>query len=153
MTSLASTTYTRALLTTSMCLLLLVPAAIGDYDLSWFTIDAGGAMWTTGGELQLSGTIAQPDAGPTLTGGGLSLTGGFWPIGAAVHRGDVDCDGLVNTFDIDPFVLALINPAAYQAQFPGCNILNADADCDGLINTFDIDSFVTCIVSGCPACP
>ena len=33
----------------------------------------------------------------------------------ATLLGDMNCDGAVNSFDIDPFVLALTNPAAYQA--------------------------------------
>jgi hypothetical protein len=72
---------------------------------------------------------------------------------AAIHRGDLNCDGVVNTFDIDWFVMALTNPTAYSQQFPDCNILNGDIDCDGSVNTFDIDPFVECLTSGCPACP
>ncbi|MGE0481921.1 MAG: S8 family serine peptidase [Phycisphaerae bacterium] len=56
--------------------------------------------------------------------------------------GDMNCDGLLNNFDIDPFVLALTDPAAYAATFPGCNILNGDVNNDGVVNNFDIDPFV-----------
>ena len=48
----------------------------GDYDLSWSTIDGGGAT-SSGGDFTLSGTIGQPDAG-TMTGGDYALAGGFW---------------------------------------------------------------------------
>ncbi len=48
------------------------------YDLSWYTIDGGGATSSVGGEYSLGGTIAQPDAG-TLTGGVYTLSGGFQP--------------------------------------------------------------------------
>ena len=51
-------------------------AQTGDYDLSWFTIAGGGI--SSGGDYQLSGTIGQHDAGPTLSGGDYALTGGFW---------------------------------------------------------------------------
>jgi formylglycine-generating enzyme len=68
--------------------------------------------------------------------------------------GDLNCDGLVNTFDIDPFVLALTDPAGYAAAYPSCNILNADVNCDGSVNTFDIDPFVLCLTGGgCAPCP
>lgn len=40
------------------------------------TVDGGGGR-SAGGTLTLTGTIGQPDAG-TLTGGALSLQGGFW---------------------------------------------------------------------------
>ena len=56
--------------------------------------------------------------------------------------GDLNCDGAVNTFDIDPFVLALTNPSAYTAAHPDCPITNADANGDGDVNAFDIDPFV-----------
>ena len=55
-----------------------------DYDLSWYTIDGGGVMFSTdaGGEYELSGTIGQPDAGGPMTGGEFELTGGFWVLTA-----------------------------------------------------------------------
>jgi aldose sugar dehydrogenase len=57
--------------------------------------------------------------------------------------GDMNGDGSLNNFDIDPFVLALINPAAYDAQYPNVNRVEvADANGDGVINNFDIDAFV-----------
>jgi len=46
------------------------------YDLSWWTVDGGGAT-SGGGGYTLSGAAGQPDAG-TLTGGGYTLVGGFW---------------------------------------------------------------------------
>jgi hypothetical protein len=47
------------------------------YDLSWSTIDGGGASASTGNGYELGGTIGQPDAG-MLNGGGYELSGGFW---------------------------------------------------------------------------
>ena len=35
----------------------------GEFDLSWYTIDAGGGSRSTGGDFELSGTMGQPDAG------------------------------------------------------------------------------------------
>lgn len=65
--------------------------------------------------------------------------------------GDANCDGLFNNFDIDPFFLALFDPAEWQAQFPGCNILNLDVNQDGRLNSFDIDFFFQFLVAGgCP---
>jgi hypothetical protein len=62
--------------------------------------------------------------------------------------GDLNCDGLVNPFDIDPFVLALVDPSAYAAAFPDCDWLRADCDRDGLVNPFDIDPFVALLIGG-----
>jgi hypothetical protein len=60
--------------------------------------------------------------------------------------GDLNCDGVLNAFDIDPFVLALTSPADYAAAYPGCNINNADCNGDGQINVFDVDPFVDLII-------
>lgn len=47
------------------------------YDLSWYTIDGGGATFSTGGSYSLGGSIGQPDAG-VVSGGSYTLNGGFW---------------------------------------------------------------------------
>jgi hypothetical protein len=57
-------------------------------------------------------------------------------------RGDTNCDGAVNNFDISPFVLAVSNPAAYALVYPGCSLANADINGDGAVNNFDITPFV-----------
>lgn len=49
----------------------------GIYELTWSTIDGGGATFSTGGVYELGGTIGQPDAG-NHTGGNYALAGGFW---------------------------------------------------------------------------
>ena len=56
--------------------------------------------------------------------------------------GDLNCDGVVDLFDIDPFVLAQTNAAGYAAAFPGCDRMNADANTDGVVDLFDIEPFV-----------
>jgi hypothetical protein len=58
----------------------------GGYDLTWSTVDGGGATWSEGGGYSLGGTVGQPDAG-VLSGGGYTLAGGFWPGGAAARYG------------------------------------------------------------------
>ncbi len=56
----------------------------GTYDLTWNSIDGGGAMLSAGGSYSLGGTIGQADAG-TLSGGSYTLAGGFWG-GAAINN-------------------------------------------------------------------
>ncbi len=67
--------------------------------------------------------------------------------------GDLNCDGLVNFGDIDPFVLALEGEEAYLEQYPHCRWLNADCNCDWVVDSFDIDPFTACIASGGCTCP
>ncbi|MBU0640140.1 MAG: hypothetical protein KKB50_14840 [Planctomycetes bacterium] len=60
--------------------------------------------------------------------------------------GDLNCDGVVNGFDIDAFVLVLGDMPpdfpAYFAVHPDCDPLLADITGDGLVNGFDIDPFI-----------
>ena len=63
----------------------------------------------------------------------------------------MNCDGMFNGGDIDPFFLALGDPAAYTVAFPGCNILNGDMNSDGRLDGGDIDPFFECLGGG--ACP
>jgi hypothetical protein len=86
--------------------------------------------------------------------GGIEVDHLQYGLAAATGRGDLNCDGSVNAFDIDPFVLALTSPAAYELAYPSCDILRADINCDGSVNAFDIDPFVLCLIGGgCPPCP
>ena len=87
----------------------------------------------------------------TLVGGfGAPITGvGMSGLAAAepsFDLGALNCDGGVNAFDIDPFVLALTDPAGYAAAFPDCDIMLADCNGDGVVNAFDIDPFVALLV-------
>lgn len=74
----------RLILTIAFLLLLTLPVLAqsgGDYDLSWNTVDGGGAS-STGGTLNLTGTAGQSDAG-VMSGGVYTLSGGFWLGGEA----------------------------------------------------------------------
>lgn len=62
--------------------------------------------------------------------------------------GDLNCDFLVNSFDIDPFVLALSDPVAYAAAFPHCDRMLADINQDGFVNFGDINPFVELVTGG-----
>ena len=56
----------------------------GSYTLTWSTLDGGGGMASASGAYALDGTIGQPDASNTLSGGNYGLTGGFWVEAARV---------------------------------------------------------------------
>jgi len=59
---------------------LALPLAVSaQLQIDWFTIDGGGGS-SSGGVYSVSGTIGQPDASSAMTGGGYSLTGGFWSL-------------------------------------------------------------------------
>jgi hypothetical protein len=56
------------------------------YSIDWSTIDGGGGT-STGGVYSVTGTIGQPDAGATMSGGNYSLDGGFWSLYAVQTPG------------------------------------------------------------------
>jgi hypothetical protein len=134
----------RALFLAAIPLLLAASAraqAGGGFDLSWNTIDAGGAT-SAGGAYALSGTVGQPDAGPEpagMTGGTWTLVGGFCPgIGPVPCRPDLNGDGQVNVADFLTF-LSLFSAGDPRADF------NADTQ----INVADFLAFLSAYAAGC----
>lgn len=121
------------------------PLAFGNYELVVAETVIGDES-----RAALDGELADPPPPVALpSGDGL-------PGGAAVVRfqvvpgaqpGDMDCDGRVDNFDIDPFVLAIADPAEYALQFPQCSIQHADTNGDGLVNNFDINAFVALLAA------
>src|SRR5437870_9737110 len=94
-----------AILVALLAGLVCVSAARAQYDLSWHTIDGGGAMSSTGGAFELAGTIGQPDASSfavPMAGGSFELVGGFWPAAASACTcpGDLNGDNLRNGRDV-----------------------------------------------------
>lgn len=59
--------------------------------------------------------------------------------------GDLNCDGAVNVLDINAFILAIANPAAYQAAYPACDLSNGDCNGDGATDVLDINAFAALV--------
>ncbi len=55
--------------------------------------------------------------------------------------GDLTCDGRLDGHDLTAFVQALLDPSAYEAEYPACNLLDADINEDGAIDVDDAISF------------
>jgi len=91
-----------------------------DFDIHWRTIDAGGLMFSSGGDYELSGTVGQPDAG-AMTGGEFELTGGFW---FELPQGDCNSTGSVDLLDYDDFESCLAGPDAGVAV--GCECFDVN---------------------------
>ena len=67
----------------------------------------------------------------------------FYELSSCLPRpGDLNCDGRINAFDIEPFLLALFDPHEYAIRFPDCEINNGDINGDGVVNAFDIGPFL-----------
>jgi len=116
----------------------------GQYDLSWWTIDAGGVTFgqDSFGRLLIGGTVGQPDASEYLIDGTnrFELRGGFWyrPL-CLLAGGDVDGDGCVDDADL---LLVLFN---FGAQ--GFN--QADSNCDGIVDDADLLEVLFAFGRGC----
>src|SRR5262249_29763426 len=79
-------------------------------------------------------------------------------------RGDANCDHSNDFRDLSAFVLALLDPAAYAATYPSCNLVPAaDLNGDGIVNGADIQQFINmlmnaaatgacCMANGPPYC-
>ena len=66
--------------------------------------------------------------------------------GPTYPLGDMNLDGVVNTADVAPFVLALTNPDAYEAEFGIDPVIVGDINGDGAFNTADVAPFVQLLV-------
>ena len=99
-----------------------------------FTIDAGGDMLSEGGGFELSGTVGQPDAG-LLSGGGLTLAGGFW-FGQA--PGDGNEDGGINLLDCVELNACASGPGGGLIT-PSCACFDLDEDQD--VDLEDVGAF------------
>ncbi len=111
-----------------------------DHPISWYHRFDGGRAWYTAMGHRTE-TFENAAFAQHLLGGILWVAGAPWP-------GDLDCDGVVDSFDIEPFILALTDPAEYAVRHPDCDRMNADVNGDGAVDSFDIEPFVDCLLSG-----
>lgn len=140
----------------SACMILMLLTSVGialaqtggGYDLTWYTIDGGGHIFSNDAGYDLGGTIGQPDSGPEsgpLTGGSYSLVGGFWPAAAAVCAcpGDMNGDTKKNGKDVQMFVNCYV-------WGNGCSC--ADVDGSGGVTPADLNAFIADLLAGA-TCP
>ena len=59
--------------------------------------------------------------------------------------GDMNCDGLLNMDDVDPFALALIDPLGYMAEYQKCDIQNGDMNGDTSVDGGDVGGFTAAL--------
>ena len=103
-------------------------------EINRFTIDGGAPGLSAGGGFELAGTIGQPDAG-VLSGGGLTLAGGFW-FGRS--PGDSNEDGGINLLDYVELQGCASGPGDGFVA-PSCACFDFDADQD--VDLEDVGTF------------
>lgn len=128
---------------------MVAATAMAQDAIDWYTVDGGGATFSTGGGFQLGGTIGQPDAGSftaPMSGGGFELVGGFWGAATSVCScpGDLDSDGMLTGSDIQLFINCHFSPG------PSCGC--ADYNGNSTLDTGDIMDFVSALLNAA-TCP
>jgi len=110
-----------------------------------YTLTVSDALTAVNSGQHLDGEIADP-ADPASLPSGNGVAGGAATLSftVAYPRGDLNCDGVVNFSDINPFVLYLSNFPVWQTTYAGCPAVNGDIDGNGVYPSFgDINPFVT----------
>ncbi|MBU0638844.1 MAG: hypothetical protein KKB50_08265 [Planctomycetes bacterium] len=91
--------------------------------------------------LLADGTIPVESLGTVKNGFALERGGSIYNV-----KGDMNCDGLLNGFDIDSFIVMLDSPETYHTNNPDCpGEQQGDMNGDGYVNGFDIDGFVAAL--------
>jgi hypothetical protein len=111
------------------------------YDVSWYTIDGGGEMYSTGDGFEVGGTIGQHDAG-VMSGDGFTVAAGFWS-GACFLLGDLDHSGVVNISDLAQ-LLANYNTTS------GATYEDGDLNGDGAVTLPDLAELLAHYGDACP---
>ena len=102
---------------------------------------------------EIVGFTRNPAAASGLASDHLPVLADFeLPLVPTPGCGDANCDGVVDFFDIDPFVIALVDGVAVWELSYDCDALAVlDLNDDATIDFFDIDPFVTAVLEGgCP---
>lgn len=102
------------------------------------TVVAPTATSTAVGQTPLPTSTPAGTVAPTAT---VTPTATATPKPPEYGLGDLNCDGITNHDDVDPFVLALVNAEDYANQYPNCDRDLADCNKDGNVDFFDIDAF------------
>ncbi len=121
------------------------------------------AWWSLGDGMDhyvMALTSFDPDgdgpAGSVLVAGGRFMTAGglsapkiaAWT--ACPLLGDLNCDGTLDAFDVEAFVLALVDPAAWAAAYPGCDPMLGDINGDEVLDLSDIPPFAALLMTVSP---
>jgi hypothetical protein len=82
---------------------------------------------------------------PTWSSGSFVPGAAYVFLGRATITCDMNCDGNVDAFDVEPFLQALSDPDEYHLDHPCCDRMAADCNSDGVIDSFDIECFIECL--------
>jgi hypothetical protein len=117
-----------------------------------FTAPATDGVYTfslQNGVVNVLTQVNTPPAFSPVSRATVGLTGASFSFTVrSTTPGDLNCDGIVDFDDINPFVLALSSPEAYNNAYPNCNFLNGDCNGDTIVDFDDINPFVALLSGG-----
>jgi hypothetical protein len=116
------------------------------HDMDWNTVDSGGGTLSGDGALSIEGTVGQADAGD-LTGGSLTMAGGYWMTLAPSVACYANCDQSTT-----PPALNVLDFNCFLNHFSGGD---SYANCDSsttppVLNVLDFNCFINAFFAGCP---
>ena len=104
-----------------------------------YDVDAIGDAFANGQQSFLLGSTSVSVTAYTVSDSPFNPSGSFTLT--VVLLGDINLDGVVDFFDIAPFV-SVLSSRAFQAE--------ADIDGNGVVNFFDIQPFINILATGSP---
>ncbi len=111
-----------------------------------------GTVWDIPHDTDFALTLPSYPTANGLTGYRFAFTVGPADPCYGLLTGDSNCDGTIGFSDINPFVAALVGPAAWEAALggnPACDYVCAnDVNEDGTVDFGDINPFVALLVGG-----
>lgn len=130
---------------TTILLAITTPMIAQDFELTWYSIDGGGEIFSAGGAFELGGTVGQHDAGPEtgpMIGGAFELVGGFWASASTDCScpGDLTGDHVIDGNDIQQMADCFLTPDG------ACSC--ADVDGIGGLSMNDVAVFVGDLLTG-----
>lgn len=124
-----------------------------DLKLDWVSINQGGAIALSNGDLVMGLSIAQPVAGE-VSSGDLTMGLGFWYGGAAAsggcscpHQTDLDTDGFSTLLDLG-LLIDILFVGGVDPPNPGCPASRGDFDNDGFQTILDLGKLVDYLFAG-----
>ncbi len=107
--------------------------------------DDGARFDFFGNSVAISGTTAIVGAYMDDDNGDRSGSAYLFDAGR-FDPGDLNCDGSIDLADVEPFLVALIDPGEYETRYEDCDINLADLNDDGSVDLQDVEPFIELLI-------
>ena len=125
-------------------LLFAASASAQPWSVNWYTVDDGGATFSTGGTYSVGGTIGQPDAN-SCTNAQYFVAGGFWSVVLSNCYANCDTSTIAPILNVNDFVCCT-NRFASGSPYANCD----NSTLAPILNVNDYICFNNRFAVGCP---